>query len=154
MTKQDPSSRVLFVVPDGEGGTDVESVWATDLGRDRYELANCPLFAYAVSLEDVVLAPFDAARGFPTFDRVLIKSGNRTVRIAFETPVAEGNESERVLNRLVELGCGYECANSSYVAVNVPSDTDLMAVRAYLDSTGVVWEHADPTNEELFGTYH
>jgi len=145
-----PNAKVLFRVIDEEGGTDVETLWATHLGADDYKLDNSPFYAYGVSWEDVVSAPFNPEEGFPTFDRVLSKSGNRTVRVIFETPTETGNESDRVLQGLVALGCSYEGANRKYVSVNVPSHVELNVVRIYLIEQKATWEHADPTYAALF----
>jgi hypothetical protein len=145
-----PNVKVLFRVIDEAGGTDVETLWATHLGADDYKLDNSPFYAYGVSWEDVVSAPFNSEEGFPTFDRVLSKSGNRTVRVIFETPIETGNESDRVLQGLVALGCSYEGANRKYVSVNVPPDVELNVVRTYLIEHKATWEHADPTHAALF----
>src|SRR5882762_1542525 len=103
----EPLAKVLFRVPDAEGGANVETLWAFPVGEDRYRLDNLPFYAYSVSLHDVVLAPLDADEGFPTFSRVESKSGNRTVRVVFDVPVEPGNESQAVLDGLVQLGCDY-----------------------------------------------
>jgi predicted acyl esterase len=55
-----------------------------------------------------------------------------------------------VLGALTELGCSYEGANRSYIAVDVPPEVQLETVREFLISTGQQWEHADPPYEELF----
>jgi Domain of unknown function (DUF4265) len=86
----------------------------------------------------------------PTFQKVLTKSGNRTVRVVFEPPVEPGNRSDEVLKGLVSLGCSQERANSKYVAINIPSTVDLNSVRDYLIKCDAQWEHADPTYDELY----
>lgn len=145
-----PNAKVLFRVIDEKGGADVETLWATHLGADDYKLDNSPFYAYGVSWEDVVSAPFDPEEGFPTFERVVSKSGNRTVRVIFETPIETGNESDRVLQGLVTLGCSYEGANRKYISVNVPPGVELNVVRTYLIEQKATWEHADPTYAALF----
>lgn len=148
----DPKVKVAFRVTGEDGEVDVETLWAHDLGSDQYKIDNCPFFAYGVSLHDIVLAPVDAAESQPVFERIVSKSGNRTVRVFFDPPVKDGNSSDRTLQGLVALGCGYEGANPSYVAVNVPSSVDLLAVCDYLSAAEVQWEHCDPTYEELLGS--
>lgn len=145
----EPSAKVLFRVPNEDGTAEVETLWAFPLGDDKYRLDNSPFYAYSVSVHDVVLAPFDANEGFPTFHRVESKSGNRTVRVVFDTPVEPGNEAQRVLDGLVELGCGYEGATRRYVSINIPPQVELNAVRDYLTEKGATWEHADPIYSEL-----
>lgn len=90
------------------------------------------------------------AEGLPTFVRVVKKSGHRTVRVVFEPPVQEGNDSETLLNGLVALGCTYEGANRRYVAIDLPPAVSLEDVRQYLIQHKAQWEHADPTYAELF----
>lgn len=145
----DPTAKVLFRVPRSDGSADVETLWAYDLGDNRYKLDNTPFYAYGVSLGDTVLAPHNADEGRPAFDRVLSKSGNRTIRVAFEPPVEPGNPSDHVLQRLVQLGCQYEGANPRYIAITVPPEVDLSAVASCLVECQANWEHADPTYEEL-----
>lgn len=47
------------------------------------------------------------------------------------------------------MGCGYECATSSFFAINIPSRVDFYAVCDYLVTNEVLWEHGDPTCEEV-----
>lgn len=145
----DPKAKVLFRVPSEDGSAETETLWAQDLGNDRYRIDNCPFFAYGVSLHDIVLAPMDPGGRIPTFRKVLSKSGNRTVRVIFEAPVEAGNTSDAILQGLVSLGCSYEGGNRRYIAVNVPSRVRLTDVRDYLIGCDATWEHADPTHEEV-----
>jgi hypothetical protein len=145
-----PNAKVLFRVPNEDGTAEVETLWATDLGDDTYQLANSPFYAYNVSWEDVVSAPFSAEEGFPTFQHVVSKSGHRTVRVIFDPPVETGNESDQLLQGLVALGCGYEGANRKYISINIPPGVELDAVRNFLVDHDAMWEHADPSYESLF----
>lgn len=144
------NAKVLFRVPKEDGSDDVETLWATHVGGDHFKLDNSPFYAYGVSWEDVVSAPFDAKEQFPTFERVVSKSGNRTVRVLFRTPVEAGNEPDRLLQGLVAMGCSYEGANRRFISLNVPSGVELNVIRDYLIAHDVTWEHADPTYEALF----
>lgn len=149
----DPDAKVLFRVPyeDDSDEAEVETLWAWDLGNDRYKIDNLPYFAYSVSCGDIVLAPFSEEEGFPTFSKVLEKSGNKTVRIIFETPVETGNESQQILDYLVELGCDYEGSNRRYIVVNIPPHTNFDAVVDFLTRNEVQFEHTDPTYLDLYG---
>ena len=149
---QPPSSdsKVLFRVQEDDGSSRVETLWATALGDDEYMLDNSPFYAYSVSWKDTVYAPVDEAEGLPTFVRVVRKSGHRTIRVIFDPPVQEGNESDVVLQGLVALGCSYEGANRGYVSIDLPPSVSLERVRQYLIQQGAQWEHADPTYADLF----
>ena len=146
----EPNAKVLFRVPNEDGTAEVETLWATPLGDDKYQLDNSPFYAYSVSWQDIVYAPFHPEEGFPTFERVLSKSGNRTIRVLFDSPVEADNPSGRVMQGLVALGCDYEGANKHYVSVNIPAGVELESVRQYLIECNATWEHADPTYAELF----
>jgi hypothetical protein len=97
-----------------------------------------------------VLAPFDKVEGMPTFLKVVKKSGHRTIRIIFDPPVQDGNESDKQLAQLVELGCSFEGSNRVLISVDIPPEVDLQSIRLKLMDLEVNWEHADPTYEELF----
>lgn len=146
---QEPTSKVLFRVPNEDGTAEVETLWAYDLGNDRYKLDNLPFFAYSVSLHDIVLAPLSPVEGMATFEHVLSKSGNRTIRVIFKPPVSEGNESKALLDTLVSLGVEYEGANPTYIVLNLPPAVDFDAVVQRLTAADIQWEHADPTYDEL-----
>lgn len=146
----DPTAKVLFRVVGEEGNVNVETLWAVDLGGDRYRLDNMPFYAYSVSLGDVVLAPLDPAEQVPTFESVVEKCGNRTVRIFFDEPVETGSNSMVLLEGLVGMGCEYEGATSRYIAVTVPPRVELATVRDYLVENALTWEHADPSYTELY----
>lgn len=144
------NAKVLFRLPNEDGTAEVETLWATPLGDDKYQLDNSPFYAYSVSWQDIVYAPFSPKEGFPTFERVLSKSGNRTIRVLFDTPVESGNASDQVMQALIALGCDYEGANKRYVSVNIPPGVGLESVRQYLIQCKATWEHADPSYAELF----
>ncbi|MBD8873128.1 DUF4265 domain-containing protein [Rhodanobacter sp. DHB23] len=146
----DPTAKVLFRVPDEEGGATVETLWATPVGNDQYKLDNSPFYAYGVSWEDTVFAPFDTQEGMATFQSVVARSGNRTIRIIFDPPISSGNASDLVLQNLVALGCSYEGANRSYISLNIPSSVDLRRVHSYLIEVDAQWEQADPTYDSMF----
>jgi hypothetical protein len=145
-----PDAKVLFRVENDDGSAEVETLWATDLGDGRYKLDNSPFYAYSVSWEDVVYAPYSDDEQFPTFERVVEKSGNRTIRIFFDPPAAEGNESNRILQGLIDRGCSFEGASPSYIAINIPPAVSLERIRDFLFDSEVVWEHADPSYDELY----
>jgi hypothetical protein len=145
-----PNAKVLFRVPNEDGTVEVETLWATRLGGDKYRLDNSPFYAYGVSWKDVVLAPLSEEEQLPTFQSIVAKSGNRTVRVIFDPPIEDGNESDEILKGLASLGCDYEGANRKYVSVNIPPNASLDEVREYLIEKEATWEHADPTYDSLF----
>ncbi|MEZ5484212.1 MAG: DUF4265 domain-containing protein [Lysobacteraceae bacterium] len=147
---QEPTAKVLFRIQEEDGSSSVETLWAVPLGGDRYKLDNSPFYAYGVSWQDTVLAPFDPAEHLPTFQAVLERSGNRTIRIMLNPPLETGNASDELLKGLIDLGCSYEGASPVYASINVPPEADLQEVRGYLIDHNSTWEHADPTYDTLF----
>lgn len=148
-TNPEPNAKVLFRVMNEDGTSETETLWAFDLGNDKYRLDNLPFYAYGVSWNDVVLAPFDEDEQFPTFLKVVKKSGNRTIRIIFKPAVKAGNRSQALLDELVSLGCEFEAANRTYIVINIPPATDFETVLEKVEAAKVKWEFADPTYEEV-----
>ena len=144
-----PTAKVLFRVPEDDGSANVETLWAYDLGNDLYRLDNSPFYAYSVSVGDVVLAPMDPVEGRATFQKVLEKSGNRTVRVILDPPLATGNSSDDLIQELLSLGCSYEGANPTYLCIIIPRESDFSLVCERLTACGIQWEHADPDYSEL-----
>jgi len=147
---KEPTAKVLFRIQEDDGTTSVETLWAIPLGNDLYRLDNSPFYAYGVSWQDTVLAPFDPAEQFPTFQTVVKRSGNRTIRVILEPRLEAGNESDVLLKGLIDLGCSYEGANPRYVSINIPPEVGLQQIREYLISHSSQWEHADPTYDTLY----
>ena len=146
MSEHTEHAKVQLTGPDG----DVETLWAKPLGNDLYELDNTPWYAYGVSWKDVIEARPSGPDAFPEFIRVVRKSGYRTIRLILEPPADKAAESQRILDRLVELGCSFEGATGSYVGIDIPPQVDLEDVRRFLITTEQEWEHADPTYDSLF----
>ncbi len=152
MTSPSPDSKLVLRNENDDGSVDVETPWASSLGEDLYVLENSPFYAYDVSWQDVVYAPFDADEERPLFRNVHRKSGNRTIRVIFSPPVEDGNPSDKLLKEIVNLGCSYEGATSSYIALNIPPEIDLKVVSGFLTDQNIQWEHADPSYEKLYGS--
>jgi hypothetical protein len=140
---------ILFRIEDEQGNEYTECIAGLERGEERYELAGGPVRAYGVSLGDLVLALQDEDEARPAFHRVLRKSGNRTVRVAFDLAVAPGNASEEILQELRNLGCSHDAADAHFVVVTVPRAVSLEAVAACLAENEARWEHADPTYAEV-----
>jgi hypothetical protein len=139
-------TRVLL--PDNDGN--VERLWATPLGNNQYRLENSAFYAYRVSWLDIVEAQPTAPDEWPTFIRVIEKSGHRTVRLILDPPANESAESQHILETLAAMKCSYEGATQSYFVIDIPADADFDAVRDYLITTGQEWEHADPAYNDLY----
>ena len=136
--------------PEGE----VETLWATPVAPDQYQLENSPFFAYGVSWLDVVEAHPPGHGEFPVFTRVVRPSGHRTLRLILEPRADEAAASQAVLDRLNALGASYEGYNSGYLAIDVPPRVALTSITEYLTATSQQWEYVNPTYEQVHGSQH
>ena len=137
---------VKIGIRDDDG--DVETPWAVSLGEHLYRIDNTPFFAYGISAGDVVEA-MPEADGFLFFERVVRKSGHRTVRVMLPES-AEVEPGPTLLADIKRLGCTYEGAFSKLICIDLPPAVSLEAVAEHLTEMGLEWEYADPTYEDLF----
>jgi hypothetical protein len=146
MAGQPELVKVLLADEDGN----VERLWATPLDQDRYQLENSPFYAYGVSWRDIIEARPNAPDEWPSFVRVIEKSGHRTIRIILDPPADQSPESQNILDTVVGMGCRYEGAHPGYLAIDIPPEADFAVVYTYLTKTGQRWEHADPRYSDLY----
>ncbi len=125
-------------------GEECETMWAIELGNDTYMIDNSPFFVYGLSWKDVVEA-FPGADGRLLFNRIIKKSGHRTIRIA-----SEGDDiNEDYLKKLKSLGCSLESANNKYVVVDIPKNVLFESVQRYISESNYTWEYADPKYSDI-----
>jgi uncharacterized protein DUF4265 len=145
-----PQPNQVKVALEGPHG-EIETLWATVVAPNQYELDNLPWCAYGVSAGDVIEARPDAA-GQLRMTRIVRKSGNRTIRVILA--VTSGGqptfESQQMLSGILERGCSYEGRNKLLFAVNIPAPVNLAGIAQYLTDSGFRWEYADPTFNDLF----
>jgi Domain of unknown function (DUF4265) len=129
----------------------IETLWAMTVGPGRFKLDNVPWFAYGLSLGDIVEG-VEYAPAMYDFTRVAEPSGNRAIRVMLDEGRGTNSDAGKVLLAgLTDLGCGYEGATRRLVGVTIPPSVNLADVADYLVSTGVTWEYASPTYDDLFG---
>ena len=108
-----------------------ESFWAKPLGGDRYALQNVPFCAYGLNFGDVVRAVARSPELKPEIVEVLERSGNETLRISFSI---DREQQASHIEAIQALGAEVERANATFVALNVPPEVDLDALRDHLDA--------------------
>jgi Domain of unknown function (DUF4265) len=123
--------RVLFeLVPDADDPnwppSTAETMWAEPAGVDSALLRNIPFYVRGIAYDDLILLkPKSAGDDTPlTFDRVIQHRGHSTYRAILqsaEDPVIFGVWWQR----LADLGCCYERANSALVAIDMPPGVDV-----------------------------
>lgn len=145
-----PNEKMVKVFLRGSEPDDVEGMWATQVGDHLYCLDNSPFYAYGVSWKDVVEARPDED-GVLEFDRVVEKSGHRTIRVILEK-TSENESGKRILDRVVEMGCTYEGMNNKLICIDLPASVSLEKIAEFLtEQEDLIWEYADPTYEEVTG---
>lgn len=128
--------KVEFRLEPGDDGPWIgaaESMWALAEGGDLYRLRNSPWCVCGVSYDDLVHAPI--VDGRPTVERVVEHGGHFTLHAC----VDDVSAVLLISARLNELGCGVETdarktGRTKLMAIDVPSQSALAAVRKYLDA--------------------
>lgn len=131
------------------GGANTETLWARQIDTDLYQLDNSPFFTYGISWQDIIEAKLGHDHVLE-YVRCVKKSGNRTLRIIFQDYRTSDAGAEEILTRLRSLGCSYEGMQPRMLSINVPPSVDLNAVVEFLKrQSGLEWEYADPTYEQV-----
>ena len=109
---------------------DVESLWAQPGAEaGEYVIDNVPFFARDATLGDTVFVRED--EGHLWFERLVHRSGNSLVRVAFFDRTC----LEKVSERLATLGCSTEyLRDHNLLAVSIPDTVKLMSVQVYLQA--------------------
>ncbi len=73
-----------------------ESMWADDLGNNRFRLDNVPLFAYGISYGDEFTA--QPRENGLVFDHVISHGGMFTYRVTFNEGLSRDSDAQRLLD--------------------------------------------------------
>ena len=112
-----------------------ESLWARELGGDRFRIENVPFYAYDLNFGDVVEARPLAAGQKPSVLRVVTRSGHATLHVMFDEQLTEARYFE-FLDALRPLAVSYERCTQRYFALDLEPEASINAVRDRLDE----WE--------------
>jgi len=130
-------------------GMSSELLWVTKTGPDLYRLDNSPLYAYGLSMGDIVRA--DRASGkIVSFAGVETKGGHSNYRVLLKSGHTFADFQQH-WPEIEKLGCSYESSKDpeDVFAIDVPPESDVHAVYAILEN-GVgdgLW-HLDEGNFE------
>jgi hypothetical protein len=94
---------------------DVEGMWATSVGEDRYKIDNIPFHALGVSDQDVIAAGPGEEPGI-WFREIIEPSEFSTVRIA----VADEEDKQPARDLFKAIGCDSEGLETSMFALSIP----------------------------------
>ena len=117
-----------------------ETLWAERLERNRFRLLNVPFFVYGYAEGDVVLCT--ERDGWPEVVELIQDGGRGALRIIFvdSTSVA----AQHILDELVSVGCAYERAGQTMVAVSVPPTLSVtfsqLSNYLNMEDTVIAWE--------------
>lgn len=125
----------MFILPEADfHSASTETLWATPLGKDMYQLDNTPFYAEGFSFKDVVLAPFDDTEGFPVVKNSVKKSGHSTYLIWVPSGIKDNPDFDVYWNPLENLGCSFEGIDGKMIAVDIPATTDIHTAYGLMDS--------------------
>lgn len=119
---------------DDEGWPPVESegLWAEPLGQHRYRVDNTPWFARNLAADDVVIALAGSDDALWATERAEW-SGRLTIRVIPRSEGSLNGNRQAVLDAFEPLGVSGEGIEQyNMVALDVPSDADLAAVKGLL----------------------
>lgn len=108
-----------------------ESLWATELGGDRFRIENVPFYAYGLNYHDVVEAKAETPELKPSVVRVVERSGHRTIRVFFGKDVANEDRLSH-LRSLEHLHVSFERCDRRYFALDLEPESDISAVEERL----------------------
>jgi hypothetical protein len=109
-----------------------ESLWAEDLGGDRYRLENVPFYAYDLNFHDIVEARASRPDLKPSVLRVLERSGHQTIRVFFREDMSETDKLAH-LSALTECHVTFERCSGRYFALDLEPEAPVDEVRERLD---------------------
>lgn len=136
---------VAFDLPTDEEGWPPlasESLWAVLLDPDHVRLDNAPWFVVDAAVGDVFRVR--AEDGMLWATEKVSSSGNCTIRVIPIEDGQPGGDLQRVLDVFATLGVkGEGMAQYGIVALNVPPEADVVAVRRLLDDGAAVgsWDY-------------
>jgi hypothetical protein len=135
---------------------EVEVVSATVIGN-YFRIQAMPLYVNGISRLDIVEAievesedldghGMVGSAGVLEFVRVHAPSGNRTLRILFDSPLQESDPRKDLIDHLSTLNFDYG-GNEHRYAVSARPNATIDDVHDYLDSCGFRWEDSNPADK-------
>lgn len=135
-------AKVFYIVPEGEEDEGRgESLWAYSLGDQLYELQNIPVYAEHLNIGDVVQCR-ESNDTLPVIQKLIRKSGNRTLRVIFREEITAEEAVDLVIIPLTEKGISYEKAVQRHYMFHVPANSDYewaVNLLRQKDLEGLLW---------------
>ncbi|SFU55567.1 protein of unknown function [Pustulibacterium marinum] len=133
--------------------TSAETLWATPLGEDLYQIENVPFYAYGLNYKDIVKANIIGKAEIPLAHELVKKGGHQTFRLSFATGIQKEFQ-EKILNGFKSLHVTYERANETYVALDMKPQgvfKEVFAVLNKLVENGIL--SFETCEARVFGTF-
>jgi hypothetical protein len=124
-----------------------ENLWVLPSGAaDTYVVESIPFFVYNISLKDVVRAMVDDKRNdVVTFERLVEKSGHKTIRVRPDHFTLSDENGADLLKTIELIGCEFEILPPRLVAIDVPDEQKKGQIVTFLTKAALPWEYADPS---------
>lgn len=100
-----------------------ESIWALNLGGDIFEIKNVPCYAYDLNMGDKVLATIQPPNLIPRVQKLIAKSGHRTLRALLHENV-ELEEWKNMIAKLSDYGAVQVQVGERFFAFDIPPNGD------------------------------
>ena len=119
----DVKPRELHIELPNHWAIDGESVWALNLGEDIFEIKNVPCYAYDLNMGDRVLATIQPPDLIPRVQKVVAKSGHRTLRALLHENVDLG-EWKKLIAGLSNYAAALIQVSDRFFAFDIPPTGD------------------------------
>lgn len=127
--------KILFELEQDKDGwppAKIESLWAIDLGDNKYKIDSIPFYAWNVACDDIVYA--ELGNDNMLYCKYIVqKSSNSTVRII----IHNNDKKDYICNELSSLNCEWEGAGQqigSLVSINIPKEINYKNIRIFLEN--------------------
>lgn len=117
-------------VIDGYPPVSMESIWAEVTEEGYLKINNIPFYSKEISLGDIV-SGIQTEENYLLYDKTIIHSKNSTLRIVFFNE--NQKFKDKILTKLIDLGCESEAFNVNFYAINIPIQVDIEEIYNFLD---------------------
>ena len=117
-------------VIDGYPPVSMESIWAEVTEEGYLKINNIPFYSKEVSFGDIV-SGIQTEENYLLYDKTIIHSQNSTLRIVFFNE--HQKFKDKILTKLIDLGCEFEAFNVNFYAINIPIQVDIEEIYIFLD---------------------
>ena len=117
-------------VIDGYPPVSMESIWAEETEEGYLKINNIPFYSKEISLGDIV-SGIQMEENYLLYDKTIIHSKNSTLRIVFFNE--NQKFKDKILAKLINLGCESETFNANFHAINIPIQVDIEEIYNFFD---------------------